>query len=63
MRYKRFICIKKKLCIRVEDNIDVEVVYQGKVIGDKIVIGVSRNPRGKPELYGLVNFPMQKGST
>ncbi len=55
--------VEKKLCLRVEGDIDVNVVYVGKVIGDKAVIGVSRDPHGKPELFGLVPYPMRRGST
>ena len=52
----------EQMCVRVDDPIDVAVVYHGKVIGKKVVIGVSRHVKGAPELFGLVDYPEQTGS-
>jgi|SRR6476646_10611689 hypothetical protein len=52
----------ERMCVRVDDPIDVAIVYHGKVIGKKVVIGVSRSVKGTPELFGLVDYPEQTGS-
>ena len=49
-------------CTRISDPIDVSVVYHGKIIGKKIIVGVSRRREGAPELFGLVDYPVQTGS-
>jgi hypothetical protein len=46
-------------CTRVDDPIDVSVVYRGKIIGKKIIVGVSRYREGAPELFGVADYLAQ----
>ena len=49
-------------CARVDDPIDVSVVYHGKIIGKKAIVGVSRYREGAPEFFGVVDYPGQDRS-
>jgi hypothetical protein len=49
-------------CMRIEGaapSYEGAIVYRGKVIGNKMVVGVGKQ-EGKPELYGLRNYPFQE---